>query len=149
MTRITAYTTEIGQKVCAALVESESGKNSLRAVCKKPGMPSRSTVYRWLEDHPEFVVMYGKATTARAHGYVDEMVDIADAAPETKEGVQKAKLRIYAREKYAAKIAPRLYGEKVQTEVTGGLTVNSVKDLTDEQLAAIAAGSGARTAGQA
>lgn len=140
----TTYTTELGLKVCAAMVEGANGKNSLRAVCKKAGMPSRATVYRWLEEQPEFVEMYNKATTMRAHGYVDEMVDIADEAPETKEGVQKAKLKIYAREKYAAKIAPRLYGEKVTQELVGAgggaIQVQSAASLTDDQLAAIAAG---------
>jgi hypothetical protein len=133
MTRVTTYTPELGQKVCAAMVEAENGKNSLRLVCKKPGMPSRATVYRWLDQHPEFVEMYNKATTMRAHGYVDEIVDIADEAPETKEGVQKAKLKIYAREKYAAKIAPRLYGEKVDVN-HGGQVGNPVETVTRVEL---------------
>jgi len=144
MTRAIIYTTELGHKVCAALVESESGKNSLRAVCKKAGMPSRATVYRWLDEHPEFAEMYAKAATVRAHGYIDEMVDIADEAVETKEGIQKAKLRIYAREKYAAKIVPRAYGEKITQELVGAdggaIQVQSAAALTDDQLAAIAAG---------
>lgn len=113
------YTTELGQKVCAAMVEAESGKNSLRAVCTKPGMPSRATVYRWLDEQPEFAEMYGKATTMRAHGYMDEIVDIADEVAADKDAVQKAKLKIYAREKYAAKIAPRIYGEKITQELVG------------------------------
>lgn len=144
----TTYTTELGLKVCAAMVEGANGKNSLRAVCKKAGMPSRATVYRWLEEHPEFVEMYNKATTMRAHGYVDEMVDIAEEAPETKEGVLKAKLRIYAREKYAAKIAPRLYGERVTQQLVGadgGPIQHRVQQMTDEELDAAIAKAAAAT----
>lgn len=140
----TTYTTKLAEKLCAALAAGESGKDSLRAVCKQPGMPSRATVYRWLDTVPEFVPMYAAATTQRAHGYIDEIVEIADAAPSSKTGIAKAKLRIYAREKYAAKIAPRIYGEKITQELVGAgggaIQVQSAAALTDDQLAAIAAG---------
>jgi hypothetical protein len=140
----TTYTTKLAAKLCAALAAGESGKDSLRSVCKQPGMPSRATVYRWLEDNTEFQAMYAKATTQRADSYIDEIVEIADSAPGTKSGIAKAKLRIYAREKYAAKIAPRKYGEKVTQELVGAgggaIEVRTAAALTDDQLAAIAAG---------
>jgi len=131
------YTPEIAAKVCAAIAAGEPGKNSLRAVCKLPGMPSRATVYRWLDEHREFEEMYAKATTRRADGYMDEIVEIADDASQTKAGVAKAKLRIYAREKYAAKIAPRKYGERVTQEhvgADGGPIQHRLHKMTDEEL---------------
>lgn len=129
----TAYKPELAAKLCAALAAGESGKDSLRSVCKRPGMPSRATVYRWLDESEEFQKMYAKATTQRADGYIDEIVEIADSAPGTKSGIAKAKLRIYAREKYAAKIAPRKYGDKIDVN-HGGQAGNPVETVTRVEL---------------
>lgn len=140
----TTYKPELAAKLCAAIAAGESGKDSLRSICKQPGMPSRATVYRWLDENPEFSEMYGKASARRADGYIDEIVEIADGAPGTKSGIAKAKLKIYAREKYAAKIAPRKYGDKITQELVGAgggaIQVQTAAALTDDQLAAIAAG---------
>ena len=133
----TAYKSELAAKLCAALAAGESGKDSLRAICKRPGMPSRATVYRWLEESPEFQSLYAKATTQRADGYIDEIVEIADTAPSTKSGIAKAKLRIYAREKYAAKIAPRKYGDKIDVN-HGGQVGNPVETVTRVELVPLA-----------
>jgi hypothetical protein len=129
----TTYKPALAAKLCAALAAGESGKDSLRSVCKLPGMPSRATVYRWLEESTEFQALYAKATTQRADGYIDEIVEIADTAPGTKSGIAKAKLRIYAREKYAAKIAPRKYGEKIDVN-HGGQGDNPIKTVTRVEL---------------
>ena len=129
----TTYTPEIGEKICDAIVEGESGKNSLREVCKLPGMPSRATVYRWLRDYPDFAKLYELATDDRADGYMDEIVDIAENCRATKSGIAKAKLQIYAREKYAAKIRPRKYGEKVDVN-HGGQVGNPVETVTRVEL---------------
>lgn len=132
----TAYTPELAAQVCAAIAAGESGKDSLRAICKLPGMPSRATVYRWLDESTEFQALYKAATTRRADGYVDEIVEIADGAPATKSGIAKAKLRIYAREKYAAKIAPRKYGDKIDVN-HGGQNGNPVEAVTRIELVAL------------
>ena len=44
----------------------------------------------------------------------------------------KAKLKIYAREKYAAKIAPRKYGDKITQELVGpgGGPIQSASTVT-------------------
>lgn len=131
-----AYTPELAAQVCAAIADGESGKNSLRAICLLPGMPSRATVYRWLDEQPDFAKLYGEACTRRADGYIDEIVEIADSAPGTKSGIAKAKLKIYAREKYAAKIAPRKYGDKIDVN-HGGQKGNPVEAVTRIELVAL------------
>lgn len=141
----TTYTTELAEKFCAAIADGKA----TRTVCKMAGMPSKATVYRWLRENPEFAAMYEQATDERTDAQIEEIVDIADKVALDKDAIKKAKLRIYARLEAAQKMKPKKYGPKVQTEITGGLTVNSVKDLTDDQLAAIAAGGGGGAAGQA
>jgi hypothetical protein len=114
--KTTRYTAALAGKICAEIAD---GQKSLRTVCKQAGMPSKATVFRWLRDNPEFAKMYGEATEDRTDGYMEEIVEIADNCGATKAAIQKAKLKIYARESYCAKVRPKKYGTKVTQEHTG------------------------------
>lgn len=109
----TAYKPKLAAAFCAAVAE---GDKSIRAICKMPGMPSKTTVFRWLSENEQFQKLYELAKSEQADTFVDEIVEIADAAPGTKVGVQKAKLRIYARVVAAQKMKPRKYGNAAQRE---------------------------------
>lgn len=66
---------------------------------------------------------------------IEQIPEIAESVAEEKNAIAKAKLRIYARESYAAKIAPKRFGQKL--DLTSGnekLTSN-----TDNRLQAIIA----------
>jgi hypothetical protein len=137
----TTYTPELAAKFCAAIADG----GSLRSVCKKAGMPSKATVYRWLADHPEFRPMYEKATDDRADGQVDEIVDIADNCKPDPDSVRKARLQIYARIEAVQKMKPRKYGRQLQLTGEGGGPIDHrVQQMSDEELdAAIAKASAA------
>jgi hypothetical protein len=136
----TTYTPELAAKFCAAIADG----GSLRAVCAKKDMPSKATVFRWLRDQPEFVKLYEQATDDRADAHVDEIIDIADKCKVDKDAVAKAKLQIYARIEAVQRMKPRKYGARVTQELVGAgggaIQVQSAAALTDDQLAAIAAG---------
>jgi len=128
-----SYTTELAESFCSAIADG----GALRTVCKKKGMPSKATVFRWLREHPEFQKMYEQATDERADGHVDEIVDIADNCKPDKEAIQKAKLQIYARIEAAQKMKPRKYGRQLQlTGEGGGAIQHKVQQMTDEELEA-------------
>jgi len=110
------YTPEIAAKFCAAIADG----GSLRSVCKKAGMPSKATVFRWLRAHEDFAKLYEIATDERADGQIDEIVDIADNCKADKEEIQKAKLRIHARVEQAQRMKPRKYGRQLQLTGEGG-----------------------------
>lgn len=60
-----------------------------------------------------------RAREQAAEAYVDEIVEIADGRDDAPSiDPQIRKLRVYAREKAAAMIAPRRYGQKV--DITSG-----------------------------
>ena len=48
--RPSAYSEKIAEAICDRLVDRES----LRAICADPGMPSKATVFRWLASNKEF-----------------------------------------------------------------------------------------------
>lgn len=80
-------------------------------------MPSKTAVLGWLADHPGFAAQYAHARDMQADHYVEETLEIADLA--TSEDYQVARLRVDARKWFASKLAPKKYGDRVHTELTG------------------------------
>lgn len=109
------YLPEVADDICALLASGES----LLKVCKRPGMPDKSTVFRWLSVHEDFRDKYAKATEARADAIFEDMFGIADEVAEDAAAVGKARLRIDTRKWALARMNPRKYGDKVTNEIVG------------------------------
>lgn len=118
------YSVEIADAICERLADGES----LRSICRDENMPSKAMVFRWLGAHPEFADQYARAREAQADTHVDDMLDIADDARndwmerQTDRGpaydlngehIQRSKVRIDTRKWIAAKMKPKVYGEKI------------------------------------
>jgi len=106
----TTYTPELGAAFCAAMA---STTDSIATICRRAGMPSKATVFRWKAEHPLFAAMYDAAKSAQIDTQFDEIVEIADNCKVDKDSVAKAKLRIYARIEAAQRLKPKEYGLKV------------------------------------
>lgn len=157
MSGVSQFDQAVADLICEALAEG----HSLRSICAAENMPAKSTVFKWLGEQQAFSDQYARAREAQADCLFDDILSIADDGRNDSytddEGrvrtdfdvIARSKLRVDARKWMAGKLRPKVYGEKVQTEFSGGLTVNSVKDMTNEQLAAIAAGGSPRAAGPA
>lgn len=153
------FSDPIGQSICQMLADGMS----LRQACRMFGL-AESTVRSWAladplgraaTDAASFPAQYA---SARAVGYerlADEIVDISDGklpATFTLDGggttmtalpdPQRDRLRVDSRKWMLAKMLPKVYGERVVAEVTGkdGAPLFPAAQLTDDQLAAIAAG---------
>lgn len=75
-----------------------------------------------------------RAREDQADYFMDECLQIADNADP--ENAQVAKLRVYVREKYAAKCKPKKWGEKAaETHITS--TTNNFVVLPPERLQAL------------
>lgn len=155
--RPSIYSDAIADDICGRIADGES----LRSICGDAYMPSRRTVLHWLDDdaHADFCAKYARARELQADLLAAEIVEIADTpeigtksvlkptGTEITEGdmVEHRRLRILARQWYAAKLAPKKYGDKIQQEVTGPnggpIKVQSARDMTDDELAAIASAS--------
>ena len=113
MGRSTLYTPEIADRICDLMVCDHM---SLRAICRQyDDMPDVSTVVRWLASHEDFAHKYAHAREALADGYASETVEIAD----TEEDASRARNRILARQWFAEKLKPKVYGAKSSTVVSG------------------------------
>lgn len=113
--RPSLYTPELAADICARLASGES----LRAICMSEGMPSASSVFLWLTQHPSFSDNYAKAQKERASAMFEEMLAIGDDVDPEPSEVSKAKLRVDTRKWALARMDPKKYGDKVQQEVSG------------------------------
>lgn len=141
----------IPDEVIDALLSAIAGGKSLVRACELPGMPNRTSFLRRVADDAELQKRYALAMDVRADVYAEETIDIADDGRNDTyiddEGnkrtdhdvVARSKLRIAARQWYAAKIAPKKYGEKLAIGGAADLPpVQSTLDVTGLSTAALA-----------
>lgn len=104
-----------GGKICSEL---EKGR-SLSDILRDEGMPSPSTVFRWLEnDVGNFREEYARAREGQAAFYAEQIIAIADNVDEDAQAIAKAKLQIDARKWVAARMAPKHWGSKSEVLVS-------------------------------
>jgi hypothetical protein len=117
------YDPEQAAAFCAAMA---STTDSIATICKRKGMPSKATVFRWRAKSPEFKAMYEAAKEDQLYAGIEECIEIADTAEASTEGIQKAKLRIYARLEVAQRLKPKTLGAKIDVN-HGGQDGNPIK----------------------
>lgn len=155
---------ELGELICDLIAD---GEKSLSEICRLPHMPYRGTILRWVmqgetgksEELKEFAICYTQAMNIRAAMLIDDTVPISDYMGNDfrldsngvqmfddagnpiidHDNIQRAKLRIETRMKFAAIVAPRKYGVKhveQKTESTNtNLNLNVDYELTGEDMA--------------
>lgn len=140
--RPSGYNEELGNRICRATATSSKG---LEHLCREnEGFPNPDTVYGWILDFPEFAEKYKKAKELQQNVLVEEMRKIADDDSndmmQNEKGftgnptaVARAKLRIDTLKWHASKLAPKVYGDKVQQEVTITRHEDFLKELVDKE----------------
>lgn len=122
-----AWTDEIEQEILTRIMRGES----VLKICapdRDDFLPSEATFYKHLADDEAFAKKYARAREAQAHREFDEIRQIAeDAKPDT---VAVAKLQIDARKWRASKLAPKVYGEKVDLISSDGSMVPRAIDAS-------------------
>ncbi|HET8730492.1 MAG TPA: hypothetical protein VFM34_05215 [Moraxellaceae bacterium] len=123
---------------------------TLRDYCRQEGKPHYTVVYGWRLDDDDFAQRFARARDIGHDALAEECLEIADEsafdAIEGEDGalrtnfevIQRSKLRVETRLKLLAKWSPKKYGDKIDVNHSG--SISSPTDLTDDQLAAIAAG---------
>ena len=101
---------------------------TLLAICAFEDMPSRSTVYRWAEQHDDFREKLSRARNAQAHYYFERMIEVAhddkqdifyDNAGDPHidhARIQRHRLIVDTLKFAAAKLLPKSYGDKLLPE---------------------------------
>jgi hypothetical protein len=133
--RPSIFTEEIAAKICEEIATSSK---SLKTICSAEDMPSVRTVLSWLSDADkeepkpelrEFLHQYARAREAQADFLADEIIEISEHTEEDHTAftginvIQRDKLRIEARKWVASKLKPKKYGDKLDLNSEGGLTI--------------------------
>jgi hypothetical protein len=141
----TTYTEEQREAIIAhVLAEVSGGRAVSRILREDDGMPASSQFWRW---HFESEDLQEKVARARLNGVeaiMDETLDIADDGTNdwiekkrddgstydalNAEHVQRSKLRVDTRHKYAQMIAPRKYGAKLDL-TSGGEKISLTAEI--------------------
>lgn len=121
--RPTDYTPELAKEICTAIASSSKG---LGRLCKdNPNWPNQDTIFTWLKIHSEFSEQYARAKRLQIEVLVDEIIEIADDSSQdniiNQQGqiicnnatINRARLRIDTRKWIASKLAPKIYGDKI------------------------------------
>lgn len=111
--RPSTFSQEIADRICELMV---SGLD-MEEICARKDMPSRMTVWRWQRDRPDFDRQCARAREALADFELHKMKMLVDNCDETNVNSVRAKLNHY--QWRVMKIAPRIYSDKAQIEVTG------------------------------
>lgn len=107
------YTRKAADAICKRLGEGES----LASIARTKGMPARTTILNWVSNDVDgFADKYARARDAGLDVVADDVLRIAD---DVSGDSQRDRLRVDARKWYLSKIAPKRYGDKVTTELTG------------------------------
>ena len=130
--RQTVYQQDIADQICRRIASGES----LSSICKEDKMPAKSTVIEWvLDDREGFAEQYATARRLQAELLADEIVDIADDSTNdymlrqsksgeehesvNPEAIGRARLRVDTRKWYLSKVLPKVYGDKITSELSG------------------------------
>ena len=126
------YSSELADEICRRLAAGEG----LNTICKDQRMPDESSVRQWVgEDRDGFAPKYARAREMQAEHWVSEIVQIADSVRKgaTSEEVNAARLAVDTRKWVASKLLPRRYGDRLDVQQDGQLTVKIVHGLGEQR----------------
>lgn len=133
------YPESIKDTICESLADGQS----LREICSRDGFPGKATVMRWLQADEAFRDQYARAKEIGVEALAEDILDIADDArndwmarkdPEGQnigwiangEAARRSQIRIDARKWLLAKLAPKKYGDKIETTHQAGDSIKSI-----------------------
>ncbi len=120
------YTEEMAERICHLVSTTPKG---LTRICEENlDIPGKTTIYKWRNTIPSFADKYAKAKARQIDILVEDCNDISeDMSNDFYTGekghqvpnsvaVARAKLIVDTRKWYAARLAPKLYGDRMVTE---------------------------------
>ena len=85
---------------------------TLSNITQLPHIPSIPTIYRWMDENPEFSTAYTRARAKQADTLAERVLDEAFSSHDAQIG----RLRMDALKWFASKLSPKRYGDKVEVE---------------------------------
>lgn len=113
--RVTTYSPDIADTIYDLMVEGMD----MTEACNALGL-NRGTVYRWKDANPEFESLCARAREAMMEKRISNLRTlIAEYEGDPKKDPQFLKYKLSLEQWNAERIAPRMYGLKNKTEISG------------------------------
>lgn len=131
-------------EIVESILDQLGDGTPLAKICRQEGMPKLRTFYDWAEADADLSARVARARVAGHDNIAQDAIDIADDSQHDfkmgKEGlvfdsehVQRSKLRIDTRFKLLRCWDPKRFGEKLEIDNKGELTINvGVKRFTPD-----------------
>jgi hypothetical protein len=104
--RPSLYTRETVDRICDRLADGES----LKAICRSPGMPSERAVLTWAATRPEFRGQYHFAREMGRDTIGHDVLAIADGLFASPDAVKQARRKIDALKWHFGRMTPKQRG---------------------------------------
>jgi hypothetical protein len=122
--------------ICAQIADGKS----LRKICLDETMPCRATVLDWLEAHEDFQAKHARARARQAECMLE--MQLEEVAECTSENANAVRVKVSTYQWIAAKLAPKKYGDRIHTELTGAdggpILTKNADELSDKELESLA-----------
>lgn len=112
--RPTTFSKELADSICEMLSEGRS----LRSICRNDTMPAIRTVFMWLRTNEEFMHQYALSKRETADAMAEDIQEIGERVLSGELDPNAARVAIDAKKWVAAKLKPKVYGDKL--DVTSG-----------------------------
>lgn len=118
--------------IAEVVLQGMNGGLSCFKACQAAGVP-HNTFLRWVDDDPQLADRYTGARHNLIERMANELLDISDApVPTTDSGatdsgaVQDKRLRVDTRKWLLSKLAPKKYGDKIETTHQVGESITKI-----------------------
>lgn len=115
--RPTTYSQEMADRVCAWVADG----NSLRSfIFSHDDTPTHSTLYKWMEQQPEFAAAFARARESMAHADADRINAVVEAVEARTLTSDQARVMGDLLKWTASRRLPKVYGDKLQVGAGDG-----------------------------
>jgi hypothetical protein len=113
-------------EVMDEIVKRISEGESMRSVCRDKRMPSIDAVINWQRDDPDFAYRCARARELQAEVMDEKILSVAERVENGEMDPHAARVVLSAYQWRAAKLAPKKYGEKIETTHQVGESITKI-----------------------
>jgi signal recognition particle subunit SEC65 len=141
--RPTKNSKELAHVICHEIATTPKG---LEYICaNNPDFPNPKTIFAWRLEKDDFCKLYTRAKQMQIEAFVNDIIEISDDSSQdvmkdekgfekpNHEYMQRSRMRVDSRKWLAAKLMPRLYGERIAVENQDGTEQELKQQLIELQ----------------
>lgn len=111
----TKYSATVARIICAMIADGQS----IRTICADPEMPAMGTIFRWVNDHEDFALMYATARDMQADACIEDIIRLEDLVERKAISEKAANVSIRSKQWRAERTAPRKYSITQKMNISG------------------------------